>query len=180
MRYSEVAKTKPSRRYAQLVYRFPDAQKGAIDVNPISGRKFISTANCAGLAPSAVPVLLIESDNWHGLGYGLTKGIGDAGIDVSFVMAQVVGRRYAAVFGFKSDDDAAKAATLIKEAATQTRARCRERLEPRCKALRGMMLGCAPLCGDSHALVWSLIDERSDGVHCLMTRWQVLLLLRKS
>jgi hypothetical protein len=38
-------------------------------------------------------------------------------------MAQVVGRRYAAVFGFKNDDDAAKAATLIKKAATYTRER---------------------------------------------------------
>jgi hypothetical protein len=35
----------------------------------------------------------------------------------------VVGRRYAAVFGFKNDDDAAKAATLIKKAATYTRGR---------------------------------------------------------
>jgi hypothetical protein len=51
------------------------------------------------------------------------KRIGDAGISVSFLMAQVIGRRYAAIFGFKNDDDAAKAATLIKKAATQSRGR---------------------------------------------------------
>jgi hypothetical protein len=106
-----------------MVYRFPDAHKGAIEVHAISRRKFISTADCAGLTPSAVPVLLVEGDNRQGLGYALTKAIGDAGINVSFVMAQVVGRRYAAVFGFKNDDDAARAATLIKKAATQTRGR---------------------------------------------------------
>jgi hypothetical protein len=56
-----------------MVYRFPDAHKGAIEMHPIAGGKFISTANCAGLAPSAVPVLLIEGDNRQGLSYALTK-----------------------------------------------------------------------------------------------------------
>jgi hypothetical protein len=42
-----------------MVYRFPDAHKGAIEVHPISGRKLISTAKSAGLAPSPVPVLLV-------------------------------------------------------------------------------------------------------------------------
>jgi hypothetical protein len=106
-----------------MVYRFPDAHKGAIEVHPMSGRKLISTAKSAGLAPSPVPVLLVEGDNRQGLGYALAKAIGNAGISVSFLMAQVVGRRYAAVFGFKNDDDAAKAATLIKKAATYTRGR---------------------------------------------------------
>jgi hypothetical protein len=82
-----------------------------------------STANSAGFAPSPVPVLLVEGDNRQGLGYALAKAIGDAGISVSFLMAQVVGRRYAAIFGFKNDDDAAKAVTLIKKAATPSRGR---------------------------------------------------------
>jgi hypothetical protein len=106
-----------------MVYRFPDAHKGAIEVHPISGRKLIFTSKSAGLAPSLVPVLLVEGENRQGLGYALAKAIGDAGINVSFLMAQVVGRRYAAVFGFKNDNDAAKAATLFKKAATQSRAR---------------------------------------------------------
>ena len=106
-----------------MVYRFPDAHKGAIEVHPISERTLKSIANSAGFATSAVPVLLVEGDNRQGLGYALAKAIGDAGISVSFLMAQVVGRRYAAIFGFKNDDDAAKAATLIKKAATQSRGR---------------------------------------------------------
>jgi hypothetical protein len=106
-----------------MVYRFPDGHKGAIEVHPISGRKLISTANGAGLARSRVPVLLVEGDNRQGLGYALAKAIGDVGISISFLMAQVVGRRYAAVFGFKNDDDAAKATSLIKKAASQSRGR---------------------------------------------------------
>jgi hypothetical protein len=42
---------------------------------------------------------------------------------MSFVMAQVVSRRYAAVFGFENEADAAKAATLIKRTATTARKR---------------------------------------------------------
>ena len=106
-----------------MVYRFPDAHKGAIEVHPISERTLKSTANSTGFDPSPVPVLLVEGDNRQGLGYALAKAIGDAGISVSFLMAQVVGRRYAAIFGFKNDDDAAKAVTLIKKAATQSRGR---------------------------------------------------------
>jgi hypothetical protein len=44
------------------------------------------------------------------------RGEGDAGINMSFAMAQVVGRRYSAVFGFENEADASKAATLIKRA----------------------------------------------------------------
>jgi hypothetical protein len=53
----------------------------------------------------------------------LAKAIGDAGINMSFVTAQVVSRRYAAVFGFENEADARKAATLIKKAAAPARKR---------------------------------------------------------
>lgn len=59
---------------------------------------------------------VVEGDNRPGLGHALAKAIGDAGINVSFVMAQVVGRRYSALFGFENEADASKAATLIKRA----------------------------------------------------------------
>jgi len=36
---------------------------------------------------------------------------------MSFLMAQVVGRRYSAGFGFENEADAAKATALIKKAA---------------------------------------------------------------
>lgn len=106
-----------------MAYRYPGADKGAVELHPVSGGKSTAAAQSAGLAPSSTPVLLVEGDNRQGLGYALAKAVGDAGINMSFVMAQVVGRRYAAVFGFENEADAAKAATLIKKAATPVRKR---------------------------------------------------------
>ncbi len=56
----------------------------------------------AGLAPSSLSTLLVEGDNRPGLGHAVAKAIGDAGINMSFVMAQVVGRRYSALIGFEA------------------------------------------------------------------------------
>ena len=107
-----------------MAYRYPGSEdKGAIEVHPVSGRKSTAAAQAAGLAPSSIPTLLVEGDNRAGLGHAIAKAIGDAGINLSFVMAQVVGRRYAAVFGFENEGDAAKAAALIKRAATPARKR---------------------------------------------------------
>ncbi len=106
-----------------MVYRFPGTDKGAIEVHPVSGKKATGIAQSAGLAPSSIPVLLVEGDSRPGLGYALAKAVGDAGINTSFLMAQVVGRRYAAVFGFENEADATKAATLIKKTATPVRRR---------------------------------------------------------
>jgi hypothetical protein len=106
-----------------MLYRLPGTDKGAIEVHPISGRKAIGLARSTGLAPSSIPVLLVEGDNRAGLGYALAKAVADSGINVSFLMAQVVGRRYAAAFGFENDTDATKAATLIKRVAATTRRR---------------------------------------------------------
>jgi hypothetical protein len=51
------------------------------------------------------------------------SAIADGDINLSFVLAQVVGRKYAAVFGFESDADAARAASLIKKASSAQRSR---------------------------------------------------------
>jgi hypothetical protein len=99
-----------------MAYRYPGAEdKGAVEVYPVSGRKLIAAAQAAGLSPSSIPVLLVEGDNRTGLGHTITQALGDAGINLGFAMAQVVGRRYSAILGFQDDADASKAATLIKK-----------------------------------------------------------------
>jgi hypothetical protein len=101
-----------------MAYRYPGGEdKAAIELHPVSGRKPNAAARAAGLAPSSIPVLLVEGDNKPGLGHTIAKALGEAGINMSFVMAQVVGRKYAAVFGFENQADANKAATLIRKAA---------------------------------------------------------------
>ena len=100
-----------------MAYRYPDGEnKAAIELHPVSGKKSAAAAQTAGLAPSSISTLVVEGDNRPGLGYAIAKAVGDAGINMSFVMAQVVGRKYSAVFGFENEVDASKAATLIKRA----------------------------------------------------------------
>jgi hypothetical protein len=98
-----------------MAYRYPSGEnKAAIELYPVSGRKSAAAAQTAGLAPSSISTLVVEGDNRPGLGHTIAKAVGDAGINMSFVMAQVVGRRYSAVFGFENETDASKTATLIK------------------------------------------------------------------
>ena len=98
-------------------YRMPgDESKSVIEVYPVTGSKATSGARNAGLNASQIPSLLVEGDNKPGLGHSITQAIGDAGVNMSFLIAQVVGRRYSAIIGFESEDDAKKATALIKKA----------------------------------------------------------------
>ena len=60
--------------------------------------------------------LLVEGDNRAGLGYVTAQAIAGAGINMDFIVAQVVGRKYSAVFGFESEADATKCAAIIRKA----------------------------------------------------------------
>jgi hypothetical protein len=72
-----------------MAYRYPgEADKAAIELHPVASRKSTAAAKTAGLAPSAIPALLVQGDNRQGLGHALAKALGDAGINLSFVMAQ--------------------------------------------------------------------------------------------
>src|SRR5215472_973348 len=105
-----------------MAYRYPGGtDRAAIELHSVSGRKSTAAAKTAGLAKSSIPSLLVQEDNRQGLGHALTKAIADAGINLSFVMAQVVGRRYSALFGFENEADASKATTMIKKAAAPIR-----------------------------------------------------------
>ncbi len=103
-------------------YRYgPGESKAAIELYPVAGRKALAAAKQAGLSGSAIPTLVVEGDDKPGLGHAIAKALADAKINLSFVIAQVIGRRYSAVFGFESEADAAQAARLIKKAAPTAR-----------------------------------------------------------
>src|ERR1700694_3857391 len=105
-----------------MAYRYPGGEnKAAIELHPISGKKSVAAAQTAGLAPSSISTLLVEGDNRPGLGHAIAEAVGDAGINMSFVMAQVVGRRYSGVVWFVNEADGSKAATLIKRATASGR-----------------------------------------------------------
>jgi hypothetical protein len=100
-----------------MAYRYTgDKTKAEIELYPITGRKSIAAAQKTGLSASSSRTLLVEGDNKPGLGYAIAQAIADAGVNVSFFVAQVIGRKYSAVIGFETDADAKKAATLIKKA----------------------------------------------------------------
>jgi hypothetical protein len=47
----------------------------------------------------------------------------DAGINMAFLVAQVMGKKYSAIFGFESEADAERAAAIIKRASAPKRRR---------------------------------------------------------
>jgi hypothetical protein len=105
-------------------YRHPgEASKAAIELYPITGRKSVTAAKEAGFSASAIPALLVEGDNRTGLGYETAQAIANAGINMDFLVAQVVGRKFSAVFGFESDTDASKCAAIIRKAAAAKKKR---------------------------------------------------------
>ena len=76
-----------------------------------------SAAEQVGLAASPIPTLLVEGDNKPGLAHRIAQAVADAGVNLSFLVAQVLGKRFVATLGFETEADAKKAAGLIKKAA---------------------------------------------------------------
>lgn len=101
-----------------MAYRFPgDPSRGAVEVFPVSGRRATSAAERGGFTPFELPALMVEGNNAPGLGARMCRAVADAGINLDFVVAQAIGRKYSAVFGFETEADARLAVSLIKAAA---------------------------------------------------------------
>jgi hypothetical protein len=99
-------------------YREPGQPgKAVIELYPVKGRTLTEAAEGAGLLPATIPALLVSGSNRAGLGHRVARALADAGINVAFLVAQVVGRSYSAVFGFESEADATRAVALIRKAA---------------------------------------------------------------
>ena len=94
-------------------YRFPqDPAHSAIELYPVSGKRQTTAAQQAGLAPSDIPCLLVEGDNQPGFGARLGEALAAAGINIAFLMAEVIGRKAMTAIGF-ADEAAATAATKV-------------------------------------------------------------------
>ena len=109
-------------------YRYPgNEEKAAIELYPITNRKLSSAAESAGFEDASIAALLVEGDNRPGLGHAIAQAIADGGINLDFLVAQVLGRRYSAVLGFDTEADLKKATSLIKKAAAAKPARKKQR-----------------------------------------------------
>jgi len=105
-------------------YRFPTTpERSAVELYPVSGRRTTAAAGQAGLAASDIPCLLVEGDNRAGWGAEMARALADAGINIAFLMAQVIGRRFAVAIGFEDDAAAAEAMKMIRKSGAPARAR---------------------------------------------------------
>jgi hypothetical protein len=100
-----------------MAYRYPgDETRGAVELFPIAGKKATKAAEAAGLSRADIPALLVEGSNRAGIGYESATAIAAAGINLAFLVAQVIGSRFSAVYGFDSEADRRKAVSLLRKA----------------------------------------------------------------
>jgi hypothetical protein len=103
-------------------YRYPgEPRKAAVELYRIDGKKATRAAVEAGLSASTISAILVEGDNRPGLGYDIAKAIADAGINLDFLVAQVIGKKFSAVIGFETASGKLHAIPLIKNAAAKKR-----------------------------------------------------------
>jgi hypothetical protein len=108
-------------------FRIPGQESRAVlELAPVEGRA-IGAAERAGLSRSDIPTLVVEGDNTPGLGLHQSRALAGAGINIAFLIAQVLGRRVSAVFGFETPADADRAAAVLKRVMPAVAARKRAR-----------------------------------------------------
>ena len=112
-----------SRSDLQVVmgYREPGGTQAVVELYPVATKKVATALMGKGLRPAGIPSLLVTGDNRPGLGHAMARALGEAGLNVSFLVAQTAGRKFSAVFGFATEADATAAVTLIKKAARKKR-----------------------------------------------------------
>jgi hypothetical protein len=97
-------------------HRHGEGNRAVIEAFPVVGKRAAAAAASVGLSASSLPALLVEGDDRAGLGFDIAQALGTAGININFLVAQVVQKRYAAIFGFVSDADAKAAVPIVKKA----------------------------------------------------------------
>jgi hypothetical protein len=100
----------------QVIMAYAEGDRGIVEVCPISGKKATDAAKRAGFVASDKPTLLIEGNDRPGLGFRIASAIADKGISISFDVTQVIAKKYSAIYGFQTEDDARAAASAIKRA----------------------------------------------------------------
>src|SRR5438445_9510624 len=96
-------------------YRHPgEHERATVEVFPVEGAAAEAAARKAGFAPSETACLLVEGTDRKGLGAQISRALSDAGISMAFLMEEAVGRKFSAVIGFASREDAATAAKTIE------------------------------------------------------------------
>jgi hypothetical protein len=119
-------------------YRIPGQESRAVvELAPVSGRRAAAAAAATGLAPSPIPTVVVEGDDAPSVGLAQSRALGEAGINIAFLIAQSMGGRYSAVYGFETQQDADRAISLLKRATPpSSKASSRKKAAPRETATR--------------------------------------------
>jgi hypothetical protein len=95
--------------------------RGILEFYPVTGAKIEKAAQVANMTPARTPSLLVTGDNRAGLLHALAQALADEGLNLSFLVAQVIGRRFSAVMGFAGDTDLKAVAAVLKKAGNPRR-----------------------------------------------------------
>jgi len=97
-------------------YRFPGNEShAAVELYPVETGEQGAAAQRVGLAEASIPAFLISGKNRPGRVYELVSRLSNAGINLAFVSAQSVGKKFSAVIGFENDNDLKKAEGIISK-----------------------------------------------------------------
>ena len=98
-------------------YRLPgETARAVVEVAPITSRRAALAAENARLVPGGAPALQVLGENRPGLANRIARALADSRVNIAFLVAQVVGKRYSAVFGFENEADLDKAVDRIRAA----------------------------------------------------------------
>lgn len=97
-------------------YAYPgEHDRSALEVYPVDGSKGEAAAKQAGLEPmSHTNCLIVEGDDSVGLAYLMAENLAQKNLNISFSVIQVVSKKFLAIFGFESSQEADTAAEVIK------------------------------------------------------------------
>jgi predicted amino acid-binding ACT domain protein len=113
-------------------YRLPEFRdQAAIEVFPIKGKKAEAAARQAGLHPVELPCLLVTGANRAGLGHTMATRLAGAGININFIVTQVMGKQFTSVMGFDSKADADAAVGFVKAAAKMPKVAAKKKVKAR-------------------------------------------------
>jgi len=98
-----------------MAYRIPGQERQAVvELYPITGKRATAKAQASGLVAADLPALLVQGANRAGVGFETTAGFAEAGINLAFLVTQVIGTRFTSVYGFDTDSDRRKAIQILK------------------------------------------------------------------
>ncbi len=100
-----------------LIARQAAEHTSRIFLAPVKGKKQQQAARVVGLSPAAgMHSIRIDGPDRKGLGAEITRAVAAAGVNIRGASAATVGNKNVFYLGFKTEDEAKKAAGAVKKA----------------------------------------------------------------